>query len=94
MKIAKHCWIIERDYEELKQESGVSYHEGGVGADFIIVATLCIAAYGFPSASGTVFPTTRVGHVGLSAADSPAGLLAARIAASDPNGIIPTRSRH
>ena len=28
VKIAKHRWIIERDYEELKQELGLGHYEG------------------------------------------------------------------
>ena len=34
--IAKQRWIIERDYEELKQELGLGHSEGRVGGDFII----------------------------------------------------------
>jgi SRSO17 transposase len=28
VKMAKHRWIIERDYEELKQELGLGHYEG------------------------------------------------------------------
>jgi SRSO17 transposase len=27
-KIAKHRWVIERDYEELKQKLGLGHYEG------------------------------------------------------------------
>jgi len=47
VKIAKHRWIIERDYEELKQELGLGLYEGRNWRGFHHYATLCIAAYGF-----------------------------------------------
>jgi SRSO17 transposase len=28
VRLAKHRWIIERDYEELKQELGLGHYEG------------------------------------------------------------------
>src|SRR6202795_5228019 len=47
VKLAKHRWIIERDYEELKQELGLGHYEGRGWRGFHHHATLCIAAYGF-----------------------------------------------
>ncbi len=47
VKTAKHRWIIERDYEELKQELGLGHFEGRNWRGFHHHATLCIAAYGF-----------------------------------------------
>jgi len=47
VKMAKHRWIIERDYEELKQELGLGHFEGRNWRGFHHHATLCIAAYGF-----------------------------------------------
>jgi SRSO17 transposase len=44
---AKHRWIIERDYEELKQELGLGHYEGRNWRGFHHHTTLCIAAYGF-----------------------------------------------
>ena len=41
---AKHRGIIERDYEELKQEWGLGHVEGRNGRGFHHHATLCIAA--------------------------------------------------
>ena len=68
VKIAKHRWIIERDYEELKQELGLGHYEGRNWRGFHHHATLCIAAYGFLVAERNRFsPSARVGHVGLSA---------------------------
>ncbi len=68
VKIAKHRWIIERDYEELKQELGLGHYEGRGWRGFHHHATLCIAAYGFLIAERTLFsPSARVGNVGLSA---------------------------
>ena len=55
MKIAKHRWIIERDYEELKQELGLGHYEGRGWRGFHHHATLCIAAYGFLVAERSLF---------------------------------------
>src|SRR5271157_1165030 len=44
---AKLRWRIERDYEELKSELGLSHYEGRGWRGFHHHATLCIAAYGF-----------------------------------------------
>ena len=45
--MAKQRWIIERDYQELKQELGLGHFEGRNWRGFHHHATLCIAAYGF-----------------------------------------------
>jgi SRSO17 transposase len=45
--LVKHRWIIERDYQELKQELGLGHYEGRAWRSFYHHATLCIAAYGF-----------------------------------------------
>jgi SRSO17 transposase len=66
VKIAKHRWIIERDYEELKQELGLGHFEGRNWRGFHHHATLCIAAYGFLVAERNRFsPSARVGHLGF-----------------------------
>jgi len=44
---AKLRWRIERDYQELKQEVGLSHYEGRGWRGFHHHGTLCIAAYGF-----------------------------------------------
>jgi SRSO17 transposase len=44
---AKLRWRIERDYQELKQETGLDHFEGRGWRGFHHHATLCIAAYGF-----------------------------------------------
>jgi SRSO17 transposase len=44
---AKMRWRIERDYQELKQEFGLSHFEGRGWRGFHHHATLCIAAYAF-----------------------------------------------
>lgn len=54
--IAKQRWIIERDYEELKQELGLGHFEGRGWRGFHHHATLCIAAYGFLIAERSRFP--------------------------------------
>jgi len=72
VKIAKHRWIIERDYEELKQELGLGHYEGRSWRGFHHHATLCIAAYGFLIRERNRFPPcVRAGHVGLSAPELP-----------------------
>ena len=45
--VTKMRWRIERDYQELKQEFGLSHYEGRNWQGFHHHATLCIAAYGF-----------------------------------------------
>ncbi len=63
-KMAKHRWIIERDYEELKQELGLGHFEGRNWRGFHHHATLCIAAYGFLVAERARFsPSARAGHL-------------------------------
>jgi len=72
VKIAKHRWTIERDYEELKQELGLGHYEGRSWRGFHHHATLCIAAYGFLISERNRFPpSVRAGHVGLSAPEPP-----------------------
>jgi len=69
IKMAKHRWIIERDYEELKQELGLGHYEGRNWRGFHHHATLCIAAYGFLIAERNRFsPSARAGHLGFIAA--------------------------
>ena len=64
--MAKHRWIIERDYEELKQELGLGHFEGRGWRGFHHHATLCIAAYGFLVAERSRFsPSARAGNLGL-----------------------------
>lgn len=68
VKMAKHRWIIERDYQELKQELGLGHFEGRNWRGFHHHATLCIAAYGFLIAERNRFsPSARAGHLGLTA---------------------------
>ena len=66
IKTAKHRWIIERDYQELKQELGLGHFEGRNWRGFHHHATLCIAAYGFLTAERNRFsPSARTGHLGF-----------------------------
>jgi SRSO17 transposase len=68
VKLAKHRWIIERDYQELKQELGLGHFEGRNWRGFHHHATLCIAAYGFLMAERSRFsPSARAGHLGFAA---------------------------
>jgi SRSO17 transposase len=66
VKLAKHRWIIERDYEELKQELGLAHYEGRGWRGFHHHGTLCIAAYGFLVAERSRFsPSARTGQLDL-----------------------------
>ena len=72
VKLAKHRWIIERDYEELKQELGLGHYEGRGWRGFHHHATLCIAAYGFLVAERSRFsPSVRAGQLELRAPKIP-----------------------
>ena len=73
VRLAKHRWIIERDYEELKQEVGIGHYEGRGWRGFHHHATLCIAAYGFLVAERARFsPSARVGTLELATPILPA----------------------
>lgn len=83
--LAKQRWIIERDYEELKQELGLGHYEGRGWRGFHHHATLCIAAYGFLVAERNRFsPSARSGALGLPAPEPPPGFR--------PRGSSPTRA--
>jgi hypothetical protein len=72
--LGKQRWIIERDYQELKQELGLGHFEGRGWRGFHHHATLSIAAYGFLPAERCRFsPSARSGHLGLSTAQLPPG---------------------
>jgi SRSO17 transposase len=67
VRLAKHRWIVERDYLELKQELGLGHFEGRSWRGFHHHATLCIAAYGFLVAERSRFsPSARSGQLKLS----------------------------
>ena len=53
---AKQRWLIERDYQELKQELGLGHFEGRGWRGFHHHAALCVAAYGFLVAERAAFP--------------------------------------
>jgi SRSO17 transposase len=72
VRMAKHRWIIERDYQELKQELGLGHYEGRGWRGFHHHATLCIAAYGFLVAERSRFsPSARAAQVDLPVAEMP-----------------------
>jgi SRSO17 transposase len=54
--LAKQRWIIERDYQELKQELGLGHFEGRGWRGFHHHASLSIAAYGFLVRERCLFP--------------------------------------
>jgi SRSO17 transposase len=69
---AKQRWIIERDYEELKQELGLGHYEGRGWRGFHHHATLCTAAYGFLIAERSRFsPSARAGQLQLALPEVP-----------------------
>jgi SRSO17 transposase len=59
VQAAKARWLIERDYQELKQEIGLGHYEGRGWRGFHHHAGLCIAAYGFLMAERCLFPPAR-----------------------------------
>jgi SRSO17 transposase len=66
VRLAKQRWIIERDYQELKQELGLGHFEGRGWRGFHHHAILCIAAYGFLVAERSRFsPSARAGKLRL-----------------------------
>ena len=70
--LGKQRWIIERDYQELKQELGLGHFEGRGWRGFHHHATLSIAAYGFLVAERSRFsPSVRSGRLGLSTSKLP-----------------------
>ena len=72
VRLAKQRWIIERDYQELKQELGLGHFEGRGWRGFHHHATLCIAAYGFLVAERSRFsPSARAGSLQLPARQFP-----------------------
>jgi SRSO17 transposase len=72
--LAKQRWIIEQNYEELKQELGLGHYEGRGWRGFHHHATLCIAAYGFLVAERSRFsPSAHTGNLKLSAPELPPG---------------------
>ena len=72
VRMAKHRWIIERDYQELKQELGLGHFEGRGWRGFHHHATLCLAAYGFLVAERNRFsPSARPGHLQLPVLELP-----------------------
>jgi SRSO17 transposase len=56
VRAAKARWVIERDYQELKQEIGLGHYEGRGWRGFHHHASLSIAAYGFLVAERCLFP--------------------------------------
>ena len=72
VELAKHRWIVERDYLELKQELGLGHFEGRSWRCFHHHAALCIAAYGFLVAERSRFsPSARSGRLELSLPPQP-----------------------
>jgi len=93
VKMAKHRWIIERDYQELKQELGLGHFEGRNWRGFHHHATLCIAAYGFLVAERNRFSPCPSRSSWIRCRRAGAELPATRVAAHAPSVIIHTRSR-
>ena len=56
VKLAKHRWIIERDYQELKQELGLGHYEGRGWRGFHHHATYASPPTASSSRKEVVFP--------------------------------------
>ena len=94
VKMAKQRWIIERDYQELKQELGLGHFEGRNWRGFHHHATLCIAAYGFLVAErNRFFPLRQSRSSRIRSRAAGARLPPARVAGSAQSGIIHIRSQ-
>lgn len=65
VRLAKHRWVIERDYLELKQELGLGHYEGRGWRGFHHHGALCIAAYGFLVAERATLPPSAAKTAGL-----------------------------
>ena len=69
----KMRWRIERDYQELKQEFGLSHYEGRGWRGFHHHATLTIAAYAFLVAERLIDPSSKKNTVFRKAPALPKG---------------------
>ena len=63
--MTKLRWRIERDYQELKQEVGLTHYEGRGWRGFHHHVTLSIAAYGFLVAERAAFPPSAHRKIAL-----------------------------
>jgi SRSO17 transposase len=93
VRMAKHRWIIERDYQELKQELGLGHFEGRGWRGLHHHATLCLAPTGSWWLNGTVFPLNAGRASSTTRPKNPAILPTARLT-SAPSGIIQLPSPH
>jgi SRSO17 transposase len=88
--VAKQRWIIERDYQELKQELGLGHYEGRGWRGFHHHATLYLAAYGFLVAERSRFsPFARRVTWTYAPAPIPPDFQPRGFLAPGPSGIIP-----
>jgi len=79
-RLAKLRWLIERDYEELKQELGWGISRDEVGAGFIIMPPYASRRMGSWWPSGAFFPPPPIRSAGIILAPNPAAFPAARAA--------------
>lgn len=93
VRLAKHRWIVERDYLELKQELGLGHFEGRSWRGFHHHATLCIAAYGFLVAERSLFPLGACGEAQAGRSGAADGLPAAGQPGGRSGGMRQVRSR-
>jgi len=78
--LAKQRWIIERDYQELKQELGLGHFEGRGWRGFHHHAPSRSSLWLPGGGAVPFFPSARNGHLGLPAPELPPGFQpAARI---------------
>jgi SRSO17 transposase len=87
--MGKHRWIIERDYQELKQALGLGHYEGRGWRGFHHHATLCIAALWIPGGrTESFFPLSSSRKSWITNARTAARLPAELRSAFAPSGII------
>ena len=97
-RVNEASFAIERDYQELKFELGLSHYEGRNWRGFHHHATLCIAAYGFLMLERLAGKKTPLDSKNLPYpnASARAGLAppAASRALVDRHRALPSRTRH
>jgi SRSO17 transposase len=64
-EVAKLRWRVERDYQDLKQEAGLTHYEGRRWHGFHHHLTICMAAMAFLASQRELFPPQAYGVTGV-----------------------------